>query len=105
MTILVAGQQNELGDVLLPFLASRGYTLLFVQTADEFIEHVQTQPLDLIIMDLDLEAKDRFLIAEELKGDPKAISIPMIAVADSARLVPSLRELGTLLKQNAAAIL
>jgi len=58
MRILVAGEQRELGESLLPFLARKGYTLLFVRTADEFIERVRAESFDLIIIDLDLQAED-----------------------------------------------
>jgi carboxyl-terminal processing protease len=105
MRILVAGEQRELGEFLLPFLARKGYTLSFVRSADEFIERVEAESFDLIIMDLDLSAEDGFTTSEELNGDLRAISTPVIAVADSTRLVPCLKGLGQLLKHNAAAVL
>jgi len=105
MKILVAGEQSELGDSLLPFLAGKGHTLLFVRTADEFVERARTEPFDLIIMDLELLAESSFGTSEELKRDVRAISIPVIAVAKSTRLTPCLKELCKLLKHDVAAVL
>ncbi len=105
MRVLVAGEQHEFGDLLLPFLAKKGHTLLFAQTVDEFIVRVSSEPLDVIIMDLDLPAKDGFTASEELKGQLEAISRPVIVVADNTRLMPHLKELGKWLRQNATAIL
>jgi C-terminal peptidase prc len=105
MKILVAGEQRELGASLLPFLARKGHTLLFVQTAEEFIERVRTEPFDLIILDLELSTEDSFGTSERLRSEFQAISIPMIAVAESTRLMPCLKELGRLLKENTVAVL
>ncbi len=105
MKILVAGEQRELGDSLLPFFARKGHTLLFVRTADELVERVRREPFDLIIIDLDLPAKDSFTVSEELKNELEAISGPVIVVAENTRLTPHLKELAKWLRQNAAAVL
>jgi|GEM_PF-2000433 len=105
MKVLVAGEQYQFGDLLLPFLAKKGHTLLFAQTVDDFLARVRSEPLDVIIMDMDLPAKDSFRASEELKNQLEAISRPVIVVADNTRLMPHLKELGKWLRQNAAAIL
>ena len=73
MRVLVAGEQHEFGDLLLPFLAKKGHTLLFAQTVDELLGRVRSELLDVIIMDLDLPAKDSFTgIAGPSGGNLKA---------------------------------
>ena len=104
MTILVAGDQR-LRDLLLHSLAQKGYTLVFVQSGEEFATLVRTLPIDLVIMDMDTVARSSFSTLAELKRVLESLSVPVVVAAESAGVTPDLEELRRLLRQNSAAVL
>jgi len=105
MTVLVAGEGHELRDLLLPFLAEKRYAPLFVSDGEELIELARMQPLDVIIIDLDMLVRDGLTTLEELKSDPATASIPVIMVAQSTGMMAHLKELDKFLRENTIAIL
>jgi len=103
VTILVGGGQEELGNVLLPFLARRGYAVVFVPNGQELIEQARAQPIDLIIMDLNMPLKDGIRTLDGLKAVPETSAIPVIILAKSTDVKSRTR--GEILRQGAAAVL
>jgi C-terminal peptidase prc len=103
VTILVAAEQ-QLRDTLLPVLAKKGYTLIFVQDCDGIGTLVRTHPLDLIIVDIDMMANDSFRASTELKAALETTLIPVIAL-QSARATPRLKALAKFLRHRAVAVI
>jgi C-terminal peptidase prc len=105
MTILVAGKREGLGKQLVPLLMKKGYALLFAATCEQLLMVVRTEPVDLIVMDLELPAEAGPGALQELEPELESISIPVLVVGRRGYVRPSVRELTGFLRRNAAAIL
>ena len=105
MTILVAGKREELGKRLVPLLMKSGHALLFAATCEQLLRVVRTEPVDLIVMDLELPAEASLGALQELEPEFEAISIPIVAVGERGYVRPNVKALAKFLKLNAVAIL
>jgi len=105
MTILVAGKREELGKRLVPLLMKKGHALLFAATCEQLLKMVRAEPVDLIVMDLDLPAESGPGALRELEREFEAISIPVVAVGEPGYVRPNVKELAKFLRLNAIAVL
>ncbi len=61
-----------------------GYEVHEVVTADDGISLARSGPFDLVVMDIQLPGTDGLTATRLLRGDPKTVSIPILAVTAHA---------------------
>jgi two-component system, cell cycle response regulator DivK len=83
-TILVI-EDNEQNMYLVTFMLERhGYKVLQAQTGKEGLVLAQENPIDLILLDIQLPELDGYTIAQMLREVEKLKNIPIIAVTSYA---------------------
>ncbi len=83
-TVLLV-EDNEMNrDMLSRRLARRGYQVLVAEDAESGIATAQTQPPDLILMDMSLPGMTGWEATGVLKADPATRQIPVIALTAHA---------------------
>jgi two-component system cell cycle response regulator DivK len=77
-------------EVLTVLLSNEGHELFHAERALPGIEIAQQQPLDLILMDINLPGVDGILAAKMLRAHPTTCAVPLIAT--TALAMPGDRE-------------
>jgi two-component system cell cycle response regulator DivK len=78
-------EDNELNrDMLSRRLIKKGYEVLLAVDGEQAVQMGRTQAPDLILMDVSLPLKDGWTATRELKADPAARRIPIIALTAHA---------------------
>ena len=78
-------EDNELNrDMLSRRLAKKGYEVVLAVDGEEAVRVAKEQSPDLILMDVSLPLKDGWTATRELKADPAAGRIPIIALTAHA---------------------
>ena len=80
-------EDNDLNSKLArEILRLQGFETVSAGTGVEAVETAQTQPFDLILMDIQLPEMDGLTATRELKGSEQTAGIPVLAVSALARL-------------------
>ena len=78
-------EDNEVNRRLAGFLLrSQGYQVREAPTAKEAFEILKSEPVDLIVMDIQLPGMDGLEATTKLKAEPATANIPVIAVTSYA---------------------
>ncbi|MCQ4087859.1 response regulator transcription factor [Saccharibacillus sp. JS10] len=67
VTILIADDEQEIADLVALHLEKEGYRTLTVHTGQEAIQRVQSQPIDLIILDIMMPEMDGYEVTRQLR--------------------------------------
>lgn len=87
-TILIADDHEDNRELLRLLLAGAGYTVREARDGNECLVFAQTEPPNLIVMDLSMPVLDGWGLLRELKADERTQAIPCMVVtahADFAR--------------------
>lgn len=85
MPTLLLIEDHELNrDMLSRRLEKRGFSVLLAEDAQRGLTLVRTHPPDLILMDMSLPGLDGWEASRQLKADPAAAHIPIIALTAHA---------------------
>jgi two-component system, cell cycle response regulator DivK len=82
--ILIVEDNEKNRKLVRDVLHFKGYETVEAPTGEEGIELARTQNPGLILMDIQLPGMDGITAMKQLKADPKAQSIPIIAITASA---------------------
>jgi two-component system cell cycle response regulator DivK len=86
-TILIADDHEDNRELLRLLLAGAGYDVREARDGNECLTFAQTDPPDLIVMDLSMPALDGWGVLRELKADQRTQTIPCMAVTAHAEFV------------------
>ena len=76
--ILVVDDEEDIRDLIRYNLEKEGYRVTGVGTGEEVLPAVQTEPIDLVLLDLMLPELDGFEVCKLLKSNPDTSSIPVV---------------------------
>jgi len=79
-SILVVDDNPENLKLLLLILSNTGHRLTAAQNAWQAVHHIEQDPPDLILLDLQLPGMDGLELTRRLKADPATCAIPVVAV-------------------------
>jgi putative two-component system response regulator len=83
-TVLVVDDLEENAQILESFLRPRGYNPVCVNSGEAALRHVESEPPDVILLDLMVPNLDGFEVCRRLKEDVKTHHIPIIIVTGLA---------------------
>jgi CheY-like chemotaxis protein len=88
-SVLIVDDDPINRDLLTRHLASRGHRALSMEHGQWAIEILETEHVDVILLDLDMPKMDGYETLERLKTDPRMATIPVVVVsaADTAEVV------------------
>ncbi|MBC8232023.1 response regulator [bacterium] len=78
--ILVVEDNDRNRRLIRIVLKSKGYEVIEAVTAEEAIVQLNNEPIDLILMDIQLPKMDGLALAKEIKENPATKDIPIIAL-------------------------
>ena len=78
--ILMVDDSVEIASLVVGFLKSAGYAVKHVIRAEEGLDWLKTEHVDLLLLDVELPGMSGFKFLELLKKDPKTASIPVIMI-------------------------
>ncbi len=79
-TVLVADERDDSREAITFWLREAGFRVLTALNADELMKCLEHHP-DVIVLDAELPGTPGFELANQLKGDPATVGIPIIHVA------------------------
>ena len=84
-TILIAGDDDEVRDLLGHLLRSQGYRVLAATDSVETMNLLQTQPVDLALLDVLMPRAGGFSVCRQLKSRPETRFVPVVLVTGMGR--------------------
>ncbi len=90
--ILVVEDDVDLRGLYKAFLSFRGFFATTCGSKEEFINSIEQQHPDLIILDVNLSGADGREICREIKGNPKTEKIPVILISANSELLKTYKE-------------
>lgn len=79
-TILYVEDNRENRNLMRRILEAEGYAVTEAANAREALERLQTQNLDLILMDINMPDMDGYTLTAEIRANPNYANIPIVAV-------------------------
>jgi CheY-like chemotaxis protein len=76
--ILVVDDDLELCQVIVDTLKDNGYDTAFVQTAEEALEKISSNPPDLVLLDLEIPAMGGFVLCQKIRAHPQTQDVPIV---------------------------
>lgn len=76
--ILVADDEPDILKLVARRVSGGGYTVITASEGNEALEKAQTEPFDLLVLDIMLPGIDGSDIAEQLRQNPRTAQIPII---------------------------
>jgi CheY-like chemotaxis protein len=89
-TILVADDNRLSRELLRDVLAGTGWQVVMASDGQEVLERLEAILPDLVLLDLEMPAKDGFAVLGEMRGNPRLAAIPVAAL--TARAMQADRE-------------
>jgi CheY-like chemotaxis protein len=83
-TVLVVDDTPSKRYVLSSWLRRAGYTILEAATGGEALRSVDAQPIDLVVLDVQLPDLSGFEVCERIKANPTHAAIPVVHVSAAA---------------------
>ena len=80
-TILVIDDDPDIGIMMKMMLEFKGYNTFVIERADEVMGKINTDKIDLIIMDMLLSGVNGVDVCSDLKKDAKTINIPIVMIS------------------------
>jgi cyclic di-GMP phosphodiesterase len=84
-TILIAGADGEARELLGRLLRSQGYRVLAAEDGAQTLQLLQTQPVDLALLDVLMPRAGGFCVCRELKSRAETRFIPVVLVTGMGR--------------------
>jgi CheY-like chemotaxis protein len=84
--ILIADDHEDNRELLQLMLSGAGYEVREAKDGHECLAIARTESPDLIVMDLSMPGLDGWGVLQELKADPRTMTIPCMAVTAHADL-------------------
>jgi CheY-like chemotaxis protein len=82
--ILIVEDKANSRELLRTVLEQQGYAVEEAQDGEQALTMIQEQPPDLVLMDLHLPRRDGYGVLQEIRGNPKLASLPVVAVTANA---------------------
>ena len=79
--IFLIEDEPDMIKIATDLLEMEGYHVNAAEHPDEATQKIESNPPDLILLDLRLPDKDGFQVCRELKGNPKTKHVPIIMVS------------------------
>lgn len=79
-TILYVEDNLDNRNLIRRVLEAEGYTMIDAKNAAQALDHIQSKPMDLILMDINMPDMDGYALTAKIKSMPKYSEIPIIAV-------------------------
>jgi DNA-binding response OmpR family regulator len=76
--ILIVDDEEKLSALVGTFLEKKGYSAVTAKSGKQGIRAARYRIPDLILLDINMPKMDGFAVLEQLKADPKTMSIPVI---------------------------
>ncbi len=95
-SLLVVDDHRMNRIMLARYLGKLGYQATLVENGRQALEHLQREPCDLVLLDLEMPDMDGYQVLEQLKADPRLRDLPviMISAVDELESVVRCIELG-----------
>lgn len=77
-TILVVDDEEDILELVQFHLSREGYKIHCADTGEKALDVVQTNPVDLVVLDLMLPGIDGYSVARHIKGDARIRHIPIV---------------------------
>ncbi len=78
--ILVVEDNPTNMKLMVQALGVDGYTVLTSENGDGLVEQVAAQPVDLVLMDIQLTNRSGVDLLRDLRADPRTAGVPVLAV-------------------------
>jgi two-component system, cell cycle response regulator DivK len=82
--ILIAEDKATSRELLRTVLQQQGYSVDEAEDGDEALRKITENPPDLVLMDLQMPARNGYEVVSELRKDPRLANVPVVAVTASA---------------------
>ncbi|HET9837139.1 MAG TPA: response regulator [Candidatus Angelobacter sp.] len=82
--ILIAEDKATSRELLRTVLQQQGYSVDEAEDGEEALRKITENPPDLILMDLQMPARNGYEVVSELRKDPRLAGVPIVAVTASA---------------------
>jgi CheY-like chemotaxis protein len=82
--ILIVEDKATSRELLRTVLQQQGYAVDEAGDGDEALRKISEHAPDLILMDLQMPARDGYEVVREVRKDPRLVSIPVVAVTANA---------------------
>lgn len=92
-TILVVDDDERLRDLVAEYLGGRGYTVKKAEDGDRGLEHLRSDAIDLVVLDVMMPGRDGFEICREIRRTSRVPVIMLTARGDETDRIVGL-ELG-----------
>ena len=78
--VLVVEDDLGMGRLIGTTLGSSDVAVAYAADGEQALEHIQTEPPDLVVLDVNLPGVDGIEVCRQLKADPATHSIPVVMV-------------------------
>ncbi len=82
--ILIVEDKATSRELLRTVLEQQGYSVDEAGDGDEALRKILANPPDLVLMDLQMPARNGYEVVHELRKDPRLAGVPVVAVTASA---------------------
>jgi two-component system, cell cycle response regulator DivK len=82
--ILIVEDKATSRELLRTVLEQQGYSVDEAGDGDEALRRISAEAPDLVLMDLQMPARNGFEVVRELRKDPRLVNVPVVAVTASA---------------------
>jgi two-component system cell cycle response regulator DivK len=85
-TILIAEDSSVILNLTRKILELQKYKIVLAKNGGEVIKQLEAQPVDCVLMDINIPVKDGMECTREIRGhaDPKINKLPVIAITGNA---------------------
>ena len=80
-SLLVVDDHSMNRIMLSRYLAKLGYQATLVENGRQALERLQSEPYDLVLLDVEMPEMDGYQVLEQLKADPRLRDIPVIMIS------------------------
>ncbi len=80
-SLLVVDDHSMNRILLSRYLAKLGYQATLVANGRQALERLQSEPYDLVLLDVEMPEMDGYQVLEQLKADPRLRDIPVIMIS------------------------
>jgi two-component system, cell cycle response regulator len=79
---LLVVDDNSMNRIMLSrYLSKLGYQAVLVENGQQALEKLQTEPFDLVLLDVEMPEMDGYQVLEHLKADTRLRDIPVIMIS------------------------